>query len=159
MASSSAVMHISKANRLKAEQKIERKIQGLERYVINGQADFEIPKKFTLNWFCALASDPYERVAKGGEQLRTGAAMHKRVSEALARAQEVLEGARTHRGICKKTERIKQLEDRVKKAEALIPGLTQNIADLLEEVEDLTKRLGLEQARWADQKHNVSRIR
>lgn len=153
---SKSLQHVSEVNRLRTAQKIERKLEALERYVKDGAADFEIPKKFTLNWFAGLASEPYESLSKGSELLRTGSAMHERVISALARAQEALEGGRVEQGVCKKTKRIEELEAKVRKYEALIPGLSQTIVDLLEEVGELKRCLSVQQAQWADKRHSFS---
>lgn len=152
------VKHVSEANRKKTEQKIERKLNGLKQYIENGVADFPVPKKFTLNWFVALASAPYESVSKAGDQLRTGSATHERVISSLSCAQAVLENYRAEQGICLKSKRISELEAKVKKYEMMVPGLSQTIVDLLDQVRELEQRISLQQARWADNKFSVSRL-
>ena len=153
------VKHVSEANRKKTEQKIERKLNGLKQYIENGVADFPVPKKFSLNWFAALASAPYESVSKAGDQLRTGSATHERVISSLASAQSALENGRAEQGICLKSKRISELEAKVKKYETMVPGLSQAIVDLLEQVRELEQRISLQQAQWADKHFSVSKLK
>lgn len=151
--------HVSEANRQKTEQKIQRKLNGLKHYIENGVADFPVPKKFTLNWFAALASEPYDSVSKAGEQLRAGSATHERVISSLLKAQAVLENGRAQQGNCPKSKRISELDARVKKYEALVPGLSQTILDLLGQVRELEQRISLQQAQWVDKQFSVSKIK
>lgn len=151
--------HVSEANRQKTEQKIQRKLNGLKQYIENGVADFPVPKKFTLNWFAALASEPYESVSKAGDQLRTGSATHERVISSLASAQSVLENGRAEQGICLKSKRISELDAKVKKYETMVPGLSQTIVDLLDQVRELEQRISLQQAQWADKQFSVNKLK
>lgn len=151
--------HVSEANRQKTEQKIQRKLNGLKQYIETGMADFPVPKKFSLNWFAALASAPYESVSKAGDQLRTGSATHERVISSLASAQSALENGRAEQGICLKSKRISELEAKVKKYETMVPGLSQTIVDLLEQVRELEQRISLQQAQWADKHFSVSKLK
>ncbi|MFZ6044987.1 hypothetical protein ACFW0H_02550 [Pseudomonas sp. CR3202] len=150
--------HISETNRQRSEQKIQRKLDGLKHYIENGVADFPVPKKFTLNWFAALAFEPYESVSKASDQLRTGSATHERVIASLASAQVVLENGRAEQGICLKSKRISELETKVKKYETMMPGLSQTIVDLLDQVRELEQRISLQQAQWTDNRFSASKI-
>ncbi len=151
--------HISETNRQKTEQKIQLKLDGLKHYIENGVADFPVPKKFTLNWFTALAYEPYESVSKASDQLRSGSAAHERVITLLASAQLALEGGRAEQGKCLKSKRISELEAKVKRYETVMPGLSQTIVDLLDQVRELEQRISLQQAQWADKRFSSSKIK
>lgn len=151
--------HVSEANRQKTEQKIQRKLNGLKHYIENGVADFPVPKKFTLNWFAAWASEPYESVSKASDQLRAGSATHEHVITSLASAQVALEGGRAEQGKCLKSKRISELETKVKKYETVMPGLSQTIVDLLNQVRELEQRISLQQAHWTDKRFSSNKIK
>jgi predicted nucleic acid-binding Zn-ribbon protein len=152
-----SVAHISTKNRDEARAKVQLKLDALKKYAESGEASFELPAKFTLNWFATLeeVNAGFQRVSKGSVLLKTGGSTHAMVTAALTAAQHRWDDGRsmspttTISGIKNEIKKLKRENTDLKHR---IKGLVKNTVQLLEELEYYKGKLGVEQARWQDTK-------
>ena len=149
--------HISTKNRDEAKSKIQAKLDAVRSYGQGGKPSFELPSKFTLNWFASLEDENtnFHRVSKGSALLKTGSSMHAKVTAALTVAQSRLEDSqkvgRVTIGSAIRNE-VKRLKAENAELKHRMKGLVKNTVDLLKELDHYKTQLGLEQAAWQDSK-------
>lgn len=132
------------------KEKVEFKLSLLKNYYEDDACEFELPKKFSYNWFYAwkdeaIGAQPF---SKGGKLVRNGTELHATMMTALKSAQRHL--------ISKKEAGEKYISDNEQlksenaKLNNIIRGLGKDIIELKQENARLTLRLGVEEARNKD---------
>jgi len=143
-----------------AEQKIEAKLEQIDRYIAGKEYCFIEPKTFSFNWFCDLAEGELEKNSKSAKAIRRGTELKQRVDDVLRRAAEARE-AKSKRGKGKTAELealIYRLKGELKRTKAQLDAQVDENTELRRELSDLKRLEGIRQAQWNDAKKTVRNI-
>lgn len=144
-------------------RKVEAKLDALQSFLEGAESVFEIPDKFTYNWFVSLSEGSLEPFSKASKSVKTGTALRKRIDEALHDCEakrlndqlvskgnqpKIAELKRQKQSLVAENKHLKQMLD---------TKIDENI-ELRRQLLDAQRQLGISQAVWADQKQAKNKV-
>lgn len=141
--------------------KVENKLSALKSFIEGGEPPFDIPDKFTWNWFVSLSEGCLETFSKGSQSVRSGTELRTRIDSKLAECEKKRKEdqliSKRHQPRLEDLEREKKfLKGQLNRLKKQLDTKTDEIIELRRVIMDLQNQTGISQAQWEDQK--VARI-
>jgi|GEM_PF-1107253 GTP-dependent phosphoenolpyruvate carboxykinase len=135
---------------ISAFKNAENKIELLEEFTKTKQADFRVPKAFSLNWFAKWEDEDLgvRPTSKSFDWMRSGGDIRTRLDKALEDCRETLAAIKNLDP--KKQTELTSLNAEKADLEMKLRKLAQNVYDLMLENKAYRKQLGIKQAQHQD---------
>lgn len=126
---------------------IEDKIEALETYISTGEAAFDIPKLFSLNWLIKLKTDSLEGFSKSSKIYKQKKDI---INDTLKACEKRRKDDEDRNGTCTLKNEIKTLKGEVGRLKRITVGLASDNQELLQKITELENTHKVHQARFRD---------